>query len=143
MGCVLPRALWLPFGMGWQGRVCTVEILLCVRESCSLGLQTGSIIGCQSCGPVLSWLVFVDNLTQPSITWEEISTEGLSKSDLWLYLWGIVLVTDWCRRAQPTVRCAVLWADGPRVCTRESWQGGRKKCPLVVSASVPAPRLLP
>lgn len=65
---------------------------------------------------LLGWLVFVVNLTQRSITWEEgpslkpVAILYLRNcSDQigpWTCLWGIVLIAGWYRRAQATVDSA-------------------------------------
>lgn len=78
---------------------------------------------------------------QPRVTWEDgITTEELPRSGaLWPKLWGILLITNWCRRAQATVPVPFL--------SRRSWASQRlqtlRKSSSVVSVSVHNSRLLP
>lgn len=59
------------------------------------------------------------HLIQPRVTWEDgFATEELPRLDaLWPKLWGILLVTNWCRWAQATVPVPFLnrhsWASQP------------------------------
>lgn len=63
----------------------------------------------------LSGLALVVNLMQPRVIWEEKFQlrNCLDQFDLWLCLWRIALLINWCKRARPTVGSTTPEASDP------------------------------
>lgn len=54
------------------------------------------------------------SLTHLRVIWEDSLNwrDCLEQSSLWACLWGMALIGDWHRRAQPTMDSAIAWAGG-------------------------------
>lgn len=70
-----------------------------------------------------------------------------NRIDLWASLCCSFFISDWCRRAQATVRSATLLAGGPWVYKKINWESlgehASKQHVSMASTSVPASRFLP
>lgn len=95
----------------------------------------------------VSWLASAVNLTQSSHLGRGNLKNCLDQIGLWACLWCILLITNWCKQAQPTVGSATLQQVGLG-CMRKLAEVMRKSKlvssvpPRSVSALAPASRLL-